>query len=842
MTAAASTARPRSLLLLLAPLLLASLLTPSLAVSDHGVPQTTVPVGADWDWEFLNLWPRLLHIRRQFDRDGFPLQTDGEPPAVTGTGNKSGVLRTLELEDEDGGYQTAAVAHRRPHSDGPTPRDEAVARTLGPLITPIANTQLSAECYRDSQKYIQSIFTELWALRMFDATGKLPDGVLIGNVFPWGNWDECLNTTAHYTTTNPITKEKTEHSFAGKYCTVYLFKITKEQLSDRPSAPSRGRVGLAPLIPLIQTPFQPTVGVCIPSSCSSTELMIGLNGALISQGVAAYINDDMCYTQDQKTELSPEAIVMITILSIVGFFMLVGTVFDVLMSKFADWTPSVWVKRMPVTLRKVFTAFSVYTNGRKLLDTSSTKETLGCLHGIRFFSMTWVILGHTYFFCVFFEHQNTLKLYTYYGDWFFQTIGNATVSVDSFFFLSGLLVAYIAMRNIERAHGKLNIVMYYVHRYIRLTPVMMAIIGCVATLEMYLGSGPWWSFASSEDSGAQLCRENWWKNMLYINNLVDMNRQCISQTWYLANDMQMFLFSPLVLLPLYHWPVFGQLWIIFLVCFFTGINAMVTAIHKLGPSSSLPGGDDLNLRYMKPWTRAGPYLVGLYMGWILHKIRGRKIVLPAPVVAIGWLTSSLTACLIVYGLYGQPAVPPQTTNIIYPMLNRTAWSVCLAWVVFACVTGYGGVVNSILSWKALIPLSRLTYTSYLVSIDVQVVYWLGNKAPQYLDHLVIVYQFLGSLPVIFTVATMFSLAFESPMLALEKLIFPQPSQAAPAAAASKGPTADDALLKTTEPGPVRGLEHVNKAFEGEGDGPPASAELHHDEPGTAATAGTEVKG
>ncbi|KAF0292105.1 Nose resistant to fluoxetine protein 6 [Amphibalanus amphitrite] len=573
MTAAASTARPRSLLLLLAPMLLASLLTPSLAVSDHGLPQTTVPVGADWDWEFLNLWPRLLHIRRQFDRDGFPLQTDGEPPAVTGTGNKSGVLRTLELEDEDGGYQTAAVAHRRPHSDGPTPRDEAVARTLGPLITPIANTQLSAECYRDSQKYIQSIFTELWALRMFDATGKLPDGVLIGNVYPMGNWDECLNTTAHYTTTNPITKEKTEHSFDGKYC------------ADPGGA----------------------------------------------------------------------------------------------------------------------------------------------------------------------EHL-------------------------------------------------------------------------------------------MESAVLKSASDNWWKNMLYINNLVDMDRQCIGQTWYLANDMQMFLFSPLVLLPLYHWPVLGQLWIIFLLCFFSGINAMVTVIHNLGPTGSLPDGDNKNFRYQRPWARIGPYLVGLYMGWILHKIRGRKIVLPAPLVAIGWLTSSLTACLIVYGLYDQPTVPPQTTNIIYPMLSRTAWSVCLAWVVFACVTGYGGVVNSILSWKALIPFSRLTYTSYLVSIDVQLLYWLTSKSPQYLDHLVLVYQFLGSLPVIFTVATVFSLAFESPMLALEKLIFPQPSRAAPAAAASKGPTADDALLKTTEPGAVGWLEHVNKAFEGEGDGPPASAELHHDEPGSAATAGTEVKG
>ncbi|KAF0307440.1 Nose resistant to fluoxetine protein 6 [Amphibalanus amphitrite] len=577
MATAARCARPRRLLLLLAPLLLASLLTPSLAVSDPGLP---TELGTDWDWEFLNLWPRLLHIRRQFDRHGFPVKKDVRSDTAAGnsTGSgvlrSSGVLRTLELEDEDGVSQTAEAARRRAHE--PTPRDEAVARTLGPFITPIASPQLSAECYTDTRKYLSSIFSEPWALRMFDATGKLPDGILSGNLFP------------------------------------------------------------------------------------------------------------------------------------------------------------------------------------------------------------------------------------------------------------GLLVAYIAMRNIERANGKLNIVMYYVHRYIRLTPVLMAVIGCVATLETYLGSGPWWSIASSGFSNSQTCRDNWWKNMLYINNLVDMERQCVAQTWYMANDMQMFLFSPLILLPLYHWPVLGQLWIILLVCFFTGINAMVTAIHKLGPTASLPGGDDVNLRYMKPWTRAGPYLVGLYMGWVLHKIRGRKIVLPVPVVAIGWLTASLTACLIVYGLFDQPTVPPQATNIIYPMLSRTAWSVCLAWVVFACVTGYGGVVNSILSWKALIPLSRITYTSYLVSIDVQVVYWLGNKSPQYLDHLVLVYQFLGSLPVIFTIATMFSLAFESPMLALEKLMFPQ--RKAPPTATAKGPSSSGVSSTDAKLGPPEGLGHINKTFDGDTGDTSTSGKLQNGRP------------
>jgi peptidoglycan/LPS O-acetylase OafA/YrhL len=47
-------------------------------------------------------------------------------------------------------------------------------------------------------------------------------------------------------------------------------------------------------------------------------------------------------------------------------------------------------------------------------------------------------------------------------------------------------------------------------------------------------------------------RENWWTNILYINIYVNPEAQCIGHTWYLASDMQMFLFSPFVFLPMYH--------------------------------------------------------------------------------------------------------------------------------------------------------------------------------------------------------------------------------------------------------------------------------------------------
>jgi peptidoglycan/LPS O-acetylase OafA/YrhL len=50
-----------------------------------------------------------------------------------------------------------------------------------------------------------------------------------------------------------------------------------------------------------------------------------------------------------------------------------------------------------------------------------------------------------------------------------------------------------------------------------------------------------------------ICRDNIWKNVLYINNFssewgVDW---CLPHTWYLDVMMQLFLVSPLVILPMW---------------------------------------------------------------------------------------------------------------------------------------------------------------------------------------------------------------------------------------------------------------------------------------------------
>ena len=112
-------------------------------------------------------------------------------------------------------------------------------------------------------------------------------------------------------------------------------------------------------------------------------------------------------------------------------------------------------------------AFSLYTNIRKWLNTKSSGDDLGCVHGIRFLSTAWVILAHTYYMVTFVPVWNMVDLKKIHEDWTILTVLNSTVSVDTFFVLSGMLVAYNLLKMLNRTKGKINIPMFYIHRYLR---------------------------------------------------------------------------------------------------------------------------------------------------------------------------------------------------------------------------------------------------------------------------------------------------------------------------------------------------------------------------------------
>lgn len=84
--------------------------------------------------------------------------------------------------------------------------------------------------------------------------------------------------------------------------------------------------------------------------------------------------------------------------------------------------------------------------------------------------------------------------------------------------LSGLLVGYAVFKELRR-FGRLNYFQFYLHRYIRMTPLMMIIIGFCVTLLKYMGSGPTW--VESTTMFDKWCQNNWWINSLYLHNFIN---------------------------------------------------------------------------------------------------------------------------------------------------------------------------------------------------------------------------------------------------------------------------------------------------------------------------------
>ncbi|WAR31990.1 NRF6-like protein [Mya arenaria] len=403
---------------------------------------------------------------------------------------------------------------------------------------------------------------------------------------------------------------------------------------------------------------------------------------------------------------------------------------------------------------RLLLSFSAYTNAQRILSTMQPAKTLTSINGIRFINN-----GATFLPLVF-------KRFSY------QVIVNATFAVDTFFVLSGLLVAYLTLGEMKKRGGarKFNWGMFYFHRFWRLTPPYMLILMFYIPLIKHWGNGPLWPQQGIEVND---CKDTWWTNILYINNLVRTDERCMVWSWYLANDMQFYVISPLMIILLFTSRLCGTICCGAFVLLNFIIAGVISKVHHLPANMVLgdTGGDDYDLLYIKPWCRVGPYAVGIFTGYVLYRTEC-KVKIPKVWNMFGWAIATAVALAILYGLWTPDLTPKlgEDMSALYNATARTAWGACIAWVIFSCATGHGGPVNALLSWKAIIPLSRLTYCCYLVHPVVMNTYYYSRRTLMHWYDLDLTYLFLGNLCLSYAVAFVVSLAFESPMMGLEKVV------------------------------------------------------------------------
>ncbi|XP_043488780.1 nose resistant to fluoxetine protein 6-like isoform X2 [Polistes fuscatus] len=320
-------------------------------------------------------------------------------------------------------------------------------------------------------------------------------------------------------------------------------------------------------------------------------------------------------------------------------------------------------------------------------------------------------------------------------------------------------------KNIRTTHNFLNVTKLYflalMKRFIRLSPTFMILIGFVQINET------WYSKTSLfyiTERSHENCQKYWWRNILYIHNLFSVQDMCMLWSWYLANDMQFFLtINFLLFLSLMYFKVAV---ILFFLLFISSIilSGYLSYIYNYIPTFD----KQFNIfepLYFRPWIRIGPYLVGVIAAYIVLKLNN-KLLWKKKTIILFWILGSLCNLSVLFGLYQNRL--SVLAAAFYVALGRNVWAIGIAWILIACCTNNGGIVNRILSWNVWIPLSRLTYAVFLIHpLVISSVNFLSETSIHF-DALAIVISGLGYVVASYVCSYVISLMFEMPYISLMK--------------------------------------------------------------------------
>lgn len=639
----------------------------------------------------------------------------------------------------------------------------AVKSILPSLMEYSANSSLSGPCMKSFMKYISDLTSvKVWAVQMLDATSKPPAGIFEGTLADFGAFDQCLNIE--------VPLRKWMINFRGKYCTVEIqpifppipknFSLARQQHAKPLDTIGEEVKAIGGAFYYMKFRF----GLCVPSTCSLDDMRS------VAKNVAKLIDMNVhvpkCYVKE-NTQLTAIHFAVICVLGLLLLICIYGSIIDYRTRKIVE------SERNFSMVQNILLSFSLISNYKKLLSASKGAEELKALHGIRVISMAWVILGHTYVWTNFQLMRRASEFQFWFTNWDFEIIHNGWLAVETFFFLSGLLTCYAVLKVMQKTEGKLNVPAYIFRRYIRLTPPLLLTMGLIFFLPVF-SSGPFWY--ERVDPELKACTTHWWANIIYISNWLGLENICVHPTWYLSADFQLHIVSIAVFYALYRSPKIGLTFIAVIILVCSIVVGVLMLQWDLPPTIQISSGnvpkiqETIDIVHIRTFTHAGPYYIGIIIGYLMIKCKDIKISKLQNIC--GWIVSIILGLTAVFGAHRWNSGDPHGSILtcLFGALHRATFTVSVAWVAFACVTGHGGIVNKFLSSSLFAPFSRLTFLIYLLH---SLVLWTRKgtiRDRSYSSHYNVIYEYFSNVIITVLLTVPFYLLLEAPLSNLERLL------------------------------------------------------------------------
>ncbi|XP_042148416.1 nose resistant to fluoxetine protein 6 isoform X2 [Ixodes scapularis] len=679
---------------------------------------------------------------------------------------------------DDGTTTTSTEAAVEAQEDAP-PNVEAFVqdfidngyRKVLPVVTQFGfDPAVSVECSKSLLKFALAFRRlEPWALRMVDATGKVAPGLLMGTLGDLGNFDECLATA--------VNNLYGERDFSGRFCTVYMNFKNNSFVSKMVDKFQQQGYLMDYKNPLRWIKNHMANGVrqsaCIPSTCSAEDLAYILNTMGKKIGMVVRIRG--CKAEGE-TKVTGWQTGILSTLGTMAALVCVGTGIDIaLRTIFKAKTQG----RPRGVLLELALGFSIVSNTEKLLKTDPSDPAdskLQFIHGLRFYSSTWVMLGHAFLIADPTATGSLMNVVDLVEEFMTTLIANAFPSVETFLFISGFLLSYNVQKSLRnKTRLFLWVPLILLRRYIRLTVPAMFIVG-IWLLVPLMADGP--VLNDFKATFLDTCQRRWWSVMLHTNNFAPFLEMCLGHLWYINIDFQLYVALIFIPILMIRRPYLGIMIAAFATVASSAYTGIISYIMNYQPAIIFTHTDvsytigTANQIYFKPFSHIGPFCIGVVLGYYIYM--APKIRLSKATELLCWSAAVACGVAIVfaphkwYTDHSYSIYRPEC--LLFASLHRVAWTLSVGWVVFACATGRGGFVMSFLSWPALVPLSRLSYGAFLTHVVILLVQTMTNRERIAYTYMVKTMNYFSVVMASYLCAYVLFLFCEAPVATLERTL------------------------------------------------------------------------
>jgi peptidoglycan/LPS O-acetylase OafA/YrhL len=339
-------------------------------------------------------------------------------------------------------------------------------------------------------------------------------------------------------------------------------------------------------------------------------------------------------------------------------------------------------------------AFALEDNLRSLWHRRA--DAMKPIDGLRAIAILWVIAYHTFAFV-------GRPMRHGIHEPLFRIVNRGLLGVDVFFVLSGFLIGRLLIAE-QDDRNTISLRRFYVRRAMRILPAYWVSLAVFCLL------------VETNASSA-------WANLLFVNNFLPEDRQCMPWTWSLAVEEQFYIVFPLALLCGSFLRRERRLGLI-VGLFVTAVlaRALIVQHHGLHVPDPEHARRYYDALYDKPHARAPQLLSGVIVAWLVRFTRAANVLAGSPAWSVA---GTLLSLLVVLGMsvVEQPIFvygwPPALSFAFY-VLGPVAFSMAIGFLIFVTIGGLrgGGLLGRALSWRVLYPVSQLSYSAYLIHMIV----------------------------------------------------------------------------------------------------------------------------